>query len=92
MNENMRMMAVEDLGDLITERTGDPEGAAVRLSSAPQWRYDWLVWRMVGDPAKRACFSTEELWELTGRIEHGGMRYGAGGQLWKIAEVSEVSK
>lgn len=84
MDPNIMGMTLSELGRFIVGRCGDTDAARIGMSSAPQLRYDAVVWSLVRDPARRRDFSQDELVTLAKRIGEPVLRSAALGALGAV--------
>lgn len=74
---DIRTATLADLGRFVASRTGNTTAAAIARSSAPQVRYDAVVYNVLLTATDRTQFSTAELLDLAGRIADPARRHRA---------------
>jgi hypothetical protein len=65
---NIQTMTLAELGRFVASRTANTEAAKIAHSTAPQWRYDAVIFQVLHDPQQRREFSRDEQLALAQRI------------------------
>ena len=74
---DIRTATLSELGRFVASRTANTAAAAIARSTAPQVRYDAVVYNVLLTATDRTQFSTAELLDLAARIADPARRHRA---------------